>query len=101
MKRWKFSMADVNERRRWDDYMAAYQDMISSTSTDDAPWYVVPTDHKHVAWAVVSAAIVDAVGKLKLDYPKIEGKALKELKAAERALKAEKPAHAGGTKRKK
>src|SRR5271155_2813893 len=92
MKRWKFSMADVTERRRWDDYMAAYQDMISSTSTDDAPWYVVPADHKHVAWAVVSAAIVDAVGKLKLDYPKIAGKALKELKAAERALRAEKPA---------
>ena len=101
MKRWKFSMADVTERRRWDDYMAAYQDMISSTSTDDAPWYVVPADHKHVAWAVVSAAIVDAVGKLELDYPKIEGKALKELKAAERALKAEKPARAGGAKRKK
>ncbi|MGA9319976.1 MAG: PPK2 family polyphosphate kinase, partial [Xanthobacteraceae bacterium] len=40
MKRWKFSMADVTERRRWDDYMAAYQDMISNTSTDDAPWYV-------------------------------------------------------------
>ena len=101
MKRWKFSMADVTERRRWDDYMAAYQDMISSTSTDDASWYVVPADHKHVAWAVVSAAIVDAVGKLELDYPKIEGKALKELRAAERALKAEKPARAGGAKRKK
>ena len=101
MKRWKFSMADVTERRRWDDYMAAYQDMISNTSTDDAPWYVVPADHKHVDWAVVSAAIVDAVGKLKLDYPKIAGKALKELKAAERALRAEKPARAGGAKRKK
>jgi len=101
MKRWKFSMADVTERRRWDEYMAAYQDMIRSTSTEDAPWYVVPADHKHVAWVVVSAAIVDAVEKLKLDYPKIMGKALKELKAAERALKAEKPAGAGAAKRKK
>jgi PPK2 family polyphosphate:nucleotide phosphotransferase len=101
MKRWKFSMADVTERRRWDDYMAAYEDMIRSTSTDDAPWYVVPADHKHVAWVIISAAILDAVGKLKLDYPKIEGKALRELKAAERALKAEKPAQAGKAKAKK
>jgi Polyphosphate kinase 2 (PPK2) len=74
--------------------------MISSTSTDDAPWYVVPADHKHVAWAVVSAAIVDAVEKLKLDYPKIAGKALKELKAVERALKAENPGRTGRAKRK-
>jgi PPK2 family polyphosphate:nucleotide phosphotransferase len=90
-KRWKFSMADVAERRRWDDYMAAYEDMIRGTSTDDAPWYVVPADHKHVAWVVVSAAIVGALEGLKLDYPKIDGKALKDLKEAERALKAEKP----------
>jgi PPK2 family polyphosphate:nucleotide phosphotransferase len=101
MKRWKFSMADVTERRRWDDYMAAYQDMISSTSTDDAPWYVVPADHKHVAWVVVSAAIVDAMEKLKLDYPKIAGKALKELKAVERALRAGNPGRTGGAKRKR
>jgi PPK2 family polyphosphate:nucleotide phosphotransferase len=101
MKRWKFSMADVTERRRWDDYMAAYEDMIRGTSTDDAPWYVVPADHKHVAWVVVSAAIVDALEKLKLEYPKIEGKALKELKDAERALRAEKPGQTGKAKRKK
>ena len=92
MKRWKFSMADVTERRRWDDYMAAYEDMIRGTSTGDAPWYVVPADHKHVAWVVVSAAIVDALAKLNLEYPKIEGKALKELKAAERALRRKSPA---------
>jgi hypothetical protein len=81
--------------------MAAYQDMISSTSTDDAPWYVVPADHKHVAWVVVSAAIVDAMEKLKLDYPKIAGKALKELKAVERALRAGNPGRTGSAKRKK
>jgi PPK2 family polyphosphate:nucleotide phosphotransferase len=100
VKRWKFSMADVTERRRWDAYMAAYEDMIRGTSTDDAPWYVVPADHKHVAWLVVSAAIVEALEKLKLDYPKIEGKALTELKAVERALKAEKPGRAGKAGRK-
>jgi PPK2 family polyphosphate:nucleotide phosphotransferase len=89
-KRWKFSMSDVNERGYWDDYMAAYQDMIRETSTDYAPWYVVPADHKHIAWLVVSAAIIEALEGLKLDYPKVTGKALKELKKAERALKAEK-----------
>jgi PPK2 family polyphosphate:nucleotide phosphotransferase len=88
-KRWKFSMNDVIERGRWDDYMAAYEDMIRETSTDDAPWYVIPADHKHVAWLIVSAAIVQALEKLKLEYPKVTGKALKELKKVERALKKE------------
>jgi PPK2 family polyphosphate:nucleotide phosphotransferase len=89
-KRWKFSVNDVTERERWDDYMVAYQDMIRETSTDYAPWYVVPADHKHVAWLVVSAAIIEALEGLKLAYPKVTGKALKKLKKAERALKAEK-----------
>jgi PPK2 family polyphosphate:nucleotide phosphotransferase len=101
VKRWKFSMADVTERQRWDDYMAAYEDMIRGTSTNDAPWYVVPADHKHVAWVVVSAAIVEALEELKPEYPKIEGQALEALKAAEQALKAEKPGRADKAKRKK
>jgi PPK2 family polyphosphate:nucleotide phosphotransferase len=88
-KRWKFSRNDIAERAYWDGYMAAYEDMIRETSTDYAPWYVVPSDHKHVAWLVVSAAIIDALQKLKLKYPKITGKALKELKECERRLKAE------------
>ena len=88
-KRWKFSVNDVTERKRWDDYMAAYQDMIRETSTDYAPWYVVPADHKHVAWLVVSAAIIEALDGLKLEYPKVTGKALERLKKVERALKAE------------
>jgi len=88
-KRWKFSLNDIAERARWDDYMAAYQEMIRETSTNYAPWYVVPSDHKHVAWVVVSAAICEALENLKLDYPKVTGKALEELKACERALKAE------------
>ena len=85
-KRWKFSMADVAERAHWDEYMAAYEDMIRETSTDYAPWYVVPSDHKHVTWLVVSAAIVEALQKLKLDYPKVEGKALKELAKVRKTL---------------
>jgi PPK2 family polyphosphate:nucleotide phosphotransferase len=88
-KRWKFSMNDVAERAHWDEYMAAYQDMIRGTSTDYAPWYVIPADHKHVTWLVVSAAIIEALEQLKLEYPKVTGKALKDLKHAERALKSE------------
>jgi polyphosphate kinase 2 (PPK2 family) len=88
-KRWKFSMNDVTERKRWDEYMAAYEDMIRATSTDYAPWYVVPADHKHVAWLVVSAAIIAALEGLKLEFPTIKGKVLAELKSVERALKAE------------
>jgi PPK2 family polyphosphate:nucleotide phosphotransferase len=88
-KRWKFSLNDIAERGHWDAYMAAYEDMIRETSTDYAPWYVVPADHKHITWLVVSAAIIEALDKLKLEYPKVTGKALKELKESERALKAE------------
>jgi PPK2 family polyphosphate:nucleotide phosphotransferase len=100
-KRWKFSMGDVTDRQRWDEYMTAYEDMIRSTSTKEAPWYVVPADHKPVARLIVCAAICEALQALKLDYPKIEGKALEELKAAERALKAEQPDPGGKTNRDK
>jgi PPK2 family polyphosphate:nucleotide phosphotransferase len=88
-KRWKFSKNDIAERGFWDKYMSAYEDMIRETSTDDAPWYVVPADHKHIAWLVVSTAIIEALEGLKLAYPKVTGQALKKLKAAARALKAD------------
>ena len=98
-KRWKFSMNDIKERGRWDRYMAAYEEMIRGTSTDYAPWYVVPADHKHVAWLVVAEAIVEALQGLKLEYPRIRGEALKELKAVEKELRAEEPSKTTGTKR--
>jgi PPK2 family polyphosphate:nucleotide phosphotransferase len=88
-KRWKFSMNDIAERAHWDEYMVAYEDMIRETSTGYAPWYVVPADHKHIAWVVVATAINEALDRLDLDYPKIAGKALKELKKCERALRAQ------------
>jgi len=69
--------------------LITYEEMIRETSTDFAPWYVVPADHKHVAWLVVSAAIDEALDGLKLEYPKVTGKALERLKKVERALKAE------------
>ena len=89
-KRWKFSMNDVTERKLWDKYMAAYEEMIRQTSTPEARWFVVPADHKWFARLVVAAVLVQELGALGLDFPKVEGEALKELRKAENALKAEK-----------
>src|SRR5689334_15966136 len=87
-KRWKFSPNDIAEREFWDEYMAVYEEMIRETSTDHAPWYVIPADHKHVAWVIASAVIVEAIEALKPTFPKITGQTLKDLKKAERALRA-------------
>jgi PPK2 family polyphosphate:nucleotide phosphotransferase len=89
-KRWKLSMSDVTERKLWDRYMEAYEEMIRATSHADGRWYVVPADHKPFARLVVAAAMVDALGRLDLEFPRVKGKALKELKKVERALLREK-----------
>ncbi len=70
--------------------MAVFEDMIRNTSTPEAPWFAVPADHKWFTRIVVAAALVQALDGLKLEYPKVKGKALKELKKAEKVLKAEK-----------
>ncbi len=88
-KRWKFSMNDVTERRRWGDYMRAYEDMIRATSHADARWYVVPADHKPFARLLVAGAMVAALERLDLAFPKITGAALRRLGAARMALLAE------------
>ena len=88
-KRWKFSMTDIAERKLWDKYMDAYEDMIRATSREEAPWYVVPADHKWFARLVVAAAMIDALEALDLEYPKVEGKALVELQQVRAALVAE------------
>jgi len=85
-KHWKFALGDVREREHWDEYMHAYEDMIRHTAQKHAPWYVVPADHKWFTRLVVSAAIVDAMEDLDLEFPAIgEGKR-KELAAARQAL---------------
>jgi PPK2 family polyphosphate:nucleotide phosphotransferase len=88
-KRWKFSMDDVNERRYWDRYMNAYEHMIRHTATPKAPWYVVPADNKWYARLVVARALVHTLESLHLSYPKVEGKALRELQKAKKALMKE------------
>ena len=88
-KHWKFSVSDVVERRRWDAYMKAYEDMVRHTATPDAPWYVVPADHKWFTRLVVAAAIVDALASLDLKYPKVGRARRKEVEAAKAALLAQ------------
>ncbi|MGB9041382.1 MAG: polyphosphate kinase 2 family protein [Pseudolabrys sp.] len=90
-KRWKFSMGDVAERKLWDKYQHAYEDLIRQTTRPEAPWFVVPADHKWFTRMVVAGALVQELQTLGLDFPKIEGKALKELQEAAKALKEEKP----------
>ena len=88
-KNWKFSLADVAERRRWDDYMAAYEDMIRHTSTPRAPWHVVPADHKWFTRLAVVTAIVDTLQSLDLAFPILEPARAKDLAAARLALASE------------
>ena len=83
-------MSDVAERKLWDRYMTAYEEMIRQTSTPEAPWFVVPADHKWFSRMAVSGAIVQELQALDLEFPQVEGKALKELRKVEKALKAEK-----------
>jgi len=85
-KNWKFSASDASERQHWDDYMAAYEDMIRNTATGEAPWYTVPADNKWFARGVVAAAVIEALAGLDLQYPKVGDAQLKELAAAKRLL---------------
>jgi len=85
-KNWKFSAADVRERECWDDYMAAYEEMIAATSTSHSPWYVAPADNKWYTRLVVAAAIVDTLQELKLAYPKVDPEKRKQLQAARAEL---------------
>lgn len=89
-KNWKFSASDVRERKFWDDYQDAYEDMIRNTATKNAPWYVVPADNKWFTRLVVSTVIVDTLESLKLEYPKVDSAKRKELQAAKQCLLKEK-----------
>jgi PPK2 family polyphosphate:nucleotide phosphotransferase len=88
-KNWKFSAADANERKYWDDYMNAYEDMIRNTSTEESPWYVVPADNKSYARIAIASAIIHALDKLDLEYPRVSPEKIKELKAIKAVLLAE------------
>jgi PPK2 family polyphosphate:nucleotide phosphotransferase len=85
-KNWKFSIGDVKERALWDDYMSAYQDMFTHTSTRIAPWYIVPADNKWFTHAVVADVIVSKLKSLKPTYPKLSEEHMKDLLQAKELL---------------
>jgi PPK2 family polyphosphate:nucleotide phosphotransferase len=86
---WKFSAADVTERALWEEYMAAYEDALTATSTEWAPWYVVPADNKHVMQALTAAILVDTIEGLDLQYPTVSDKDRERNAEARRLLEAE------------
>jgi PPK2 family polyphosphate:nucleotide phosphotransferase len=88
-KNWKFSMADVAERKYWKAYREAYEQCLSATSTGDAPWYAVPADDKENARLIVSQVVCDTLDELNLKYPKTDAKRRKELKEIRRQLEKE------------
>jgi PPK2 family polyphosphate:nucleotide phosphotransferase len=90
-KWWKFSMGDVGERGLWDKYQAAWQDAIRNTATVNAPWHIVPADHKWFARVVISSTIVRALEKLDPQFPKVDKKASPEYDRVRKALLDEGP----------
>ena len=85
-KNWKFSLGDIEERKYWKQYQDAYQDCIRATSTNHAPWYVVPADDKENARLIVSQILVDTLGSLKMEYPRVTPERRKELQQIAAAL---------------
>jgi PPK2 family polyphosphate:nucleotide phosphotransferase len=85
-KNWKFSLADVLERTKWPSYMSVYRDALAATSYDNAPWYVVPADHKWFAHTLVADIVVKALDDLDLRIPKLTQKQRRELREARRRL---------------
>jgi PPK2 family polyphosphate:nucleotide phosphotransferase len=88
-KHWKFSLADLKERGFWSDYAAAYESMLNSTSSEWAPWYAIPADHKYVARAAVASILASRIEALGLGFPEVDATGDRRLKSARRALLAQ------------
>lgn len=85
-KNWKFSKADIEERQYWDDYMHAFEECLSATSTKENPWYIIPADDKENAHLIISQVILDTMGKMKMSYPETDAKRREELLAIRKSL---------------
>jgi PPK2 family polyphosphate:nucleotide phosphotransferase len=88
-KNWKFSASDVAERKHWDAYQSAYEQVVINTATKRAPWCVVPADHKWFTRLMVAAAVIDTLESLDLSFPKVNPKRREEIKAAAESLRNE------------
>jgi PPK2 family polyphosphate:nucleotide phosphotransferase len=85
-KNWKFSLADIEERKFWKDYRKAFEECLSATSTSDSPWYVVPADDKENARLIVSRIVLDTLEELKMTYPETSSEHRKELLSIRKRL---------------
>jgi PPK2 family polyphosphate:nucleotide phosphotransferase len=85
-KNWKFSLADIEERKYWNQYREAYEDCLGATSTKTAPWYAVPADDKANTHLIVSRIILDTLNGLKMDYPKVNPERKQELQEIRKRL---------------
>lgn len=88
-KHWKFSLGDLAERELWNEYMAAYEQCLAETSTDEAPWYVIPADHKWVSRALVAQIITQTVDDLDLQWPEPTPQQVEAIAAARQQLAKE------------
>jgi PPK2 family polyphosphate:nucleotide phosphotransferase len=85
-KNWKFSMADIEERKFWKEYRKAYEECLSATSTDDSPWYVVPADDKQNARLIVSQIVVNTLDAIGMKYPEVTAERAKQLQSIRKEL---------------
>jgi PPK2 family polyphosphate:nucleotide phosphotransferase len=85
-KNWKFSLADIHERKYWKDYVRAYEECLNATSTHHSPWYVVPADDKENARLIISQIVLDTLNDLKMAYPKTTPKRRRELESIRKQL---------------
>jgi len=88
-KYWKFSPTDLKERAHWDEYMQTFEDVLTQTSTEHAPWYVIPADHKHVMRTIVAGVVVRVIQGLQLSYPTVTPEHLEAVEKARAELQAE------------
>lgn len=88
-KHWKFSAADLAERQYWDSYMESYEEMIAATSTEYAPWYVIPADRKWVSRAAVATVLAGTIEQLGLTWPRVTSEQEQQIEAAKKQLEAE------------
>ena len=89
-KNWKFSASDMAERKFWDDYQEAFEDLIRNTATKESPWYIVPADTKWFSRVVVAAGVIDTLSNLGLAYPHVDKAKLAEIAKARKALMSSK-----------
>ena len=88
-KHWKFAGADITERQYFGEYTKAYEEMIAATSTDYAPWYVIPADNKWISRAAVATILAGTIEQLDLSWPAVTDKQKQEIESARKKLEAE------------